>query len=117
MRLPNWQKATVPQSKIVGYLLAPGHPFGRFKAAFFDGFGFSAREPGILVSALIRHARENEVTKVEDSPFGRRYVIGGVLNAPDGRKPVVRCIWFIETGESVPQLVTAYPLKRRSDAT
>lgn len=117
MRLPNWQKATIPESKIVGYLLAPGHPFGRFKAAFFSSFGFSRREPGLLASALARHAGENEVTKLEDSPFGRRYTIEGVLIAPDGRKPMIRCVWFIETGESVPQLVTAYPLKRRSDAT
>jgi uncharacterized protein DUF6883 len=117
MRLPNWQKATVPESKIVGYLLATGDPFGRFKAAFFNGLGFSRTEPGLLASALIRHAGENEVAKAEDSPFGRRYIIEGVLIAPGGGKPMIRRVWFIETGQSIPRLVTAYPLKRRSDVT
>ena len=47
----------------------------------------------------------------EDSPFGRRYIVDGALAAPDGRKLRVRVIWFIETSEDVPHLVTAYPLE------
>jgi len=36
----------------------------------------------------------------------------GTLAAPNGRKPLVRAVWFIETGENKPKFVTAYPLER-----
>jgi len=38
--------------------------------------------------------------------------VDGALAAPDGRRPRVRVIWFIETSEDVPHLVTAYPLEK-----
>jgi hypothetical protein len=32
------------------------------------------------------------------------------METPDGRKPVVRSVWFIEHGSQTPRFVTAYPL-------
>jgi hypothetical protein len=58
------------------------------------------------------HASEHEVMAIEDSLFGRRYIVDGELSAADGRKPRVRVIWFTETGEDTPHLVTAYPLEK-----
>jgi hypothetical protein len=75
-------------------------------------FGFSADSWQELATALLRHAGENEVIKVEESPFGTRYLVEGILFTPDGRKPAMRSVWFIEEGEEVPRFVTAYPLKR-----
>ena len=43
-----------------------------------------------------------------------RYIIEGELDAPDGRKPIVRVVWFIKTETDVPRLATAYPLKGKS---
>jgi hypothetical protein len=68
-----------------------------------------------LAAALRRHAAEHEVIAVEDTPFGTSYVVEGSLTAPDGRSPQVRVVWFIETGESIPYLVTAYPRKGMRD--
>ncbi len=112
MKLPNRANAIVPESKIAGYLLAEDHSYGRHKAAFFSRFGFSLAQPGQLVSALIKHAADNEVAKVEDSPFGCRYVIQGMLQAPDGRNPLIRSVWFLEADEETPRFVTAYPVRR-----
>jgi hypothetical protein len=72
VKLPNRDKAVVPESKIVGYLLAGAHPHGQYKAAFFVSFGFSLETPNLLVSALRRHATDHEVARVEDSRFGAR---------------------------------------------
>jgi hypothetical protein len=116
VKLPNREKALVPESKIVGYLLAGAHPHGQYKAAFFVSFGFSLESPSSLASALKRHAADQEVARVEDSRFGTRYIIESVLEAPDGRKPAIRSVWFIEAGEELPRFVTAYPLARRDDA-
>jgi hypothetical protein len=113
VKLPNYEGAVVPQIKIVGYRLSSAHRDGRSKAAFFARYGFSADQPEELSSALLRHVADHEVAKVEDSPFGTRYTVEGVLAAPDGRAPIIRSVWFIEIGEQIPRFVTAYPLQRR----
>lgn len=112
MQLPNQAQAVVPQRKVTDYLLSPLHPDGRSKAAFCRRFGFSASAWEVFADALRRHAADNEVATAEDTPFGTSYTIEGALGTPDGRLPLVRVIWFVSTGESVPRLVTAYPLKR-----
>jgi hypothetical protein len=110
MKLPYLENAIVPASKITDYLLSAAHRDGRHKAAFFTRFGFAADDWETLAAALLRHAAEHEVAKIEASPFGARYVIEGELRAPDGRAPRVRVVWFMATGETTPYLVTAYPL-------
>ncbi len=112
MKLPNVAGAVIPQDKITGYLLSFSHRDGRHKAAFFTGFGFVADSWETLAAARLRHATDHEVTAVEDSPFGTRYVFEGILATPDGRTPAIRSVWFIRTGENTLRFVTAYPLER-----
>ncbi|GET35750.1 DUF6883 domain-containing protein [Microseira wollei] len=113
MKLPNYELAVVPQQKITDYLLSPTHPDGRSKEKFFTAFGFSLDDWETLKNALLRHVAFHDVTKVEDSPFGTRYVVEGSLLTPDSRNPLIRSVWFVETGEIIPKFATAYPLKRR----
>ncbi|MDQ3011861.1 MAG: hypothetical protein M3X11_14280 [Acidobacteriota bacterium] len=110
MKLPNIEKVIVPEAKITEYLLSFAHRDGCAKAVFFTGFGFTTQAWQTLADALISHAQENEVAKMEATSFGVRYVIEGILTAPDGRSPNVRVVWFIATKDLVPYLVTAYPL-------
>jgi hypothetical protein len=115
MHLPDHHRAVIPEPKITEYLLSPTHPHGRHKAEFFTAIGFSQSNWQELVNALRQHVSDNEVAKVEPSPFGTRYVIEGILKAPDGRLPSVRSVWMIRHGEQLPQFVSAYPLKRKYD--
>jgi hypothetical protein len=78
------QSATVPERKITHYLLNPAHIAGGSKARFFLRFGFTASEWRLLAEALIRHARENEVAAMHETLHGTRYVVEGLLEAPDG---------------------------------
>jgi hypothetical protein len=110
MKLPNHQRAVAPREKVVDYLLSTTHRDGRHKAAFFNGFGFDVNNWQDLADALVRHANDHEVAKVEASPFGTRYVVEGIMAMADGRDAVVRTIWFIDTGTDAPRFVTAYPL-------
>jgi hypothetical protein len=112
MKLPNLEAAVVSEEKIKGYLLSATHRDGRHKAAFFVGYSYSVDDWQKLALALRRHAEENEVAKVEDSPFGKRYVIEGTIHAPDGRSSMIRAVWFVESGEDLPRLISAYPRKR-----
>jgi hypothetical protein len=113
LKLPNYEHSVISEKKITGYLLSAKHRDGRSKAEFFTRLGFSSDAWEDLVKALLRHAAENEVAKIEDSPFGTRYIIEWVLLAPDRTGAIVRSVWFIETGEQNPRFVTAYPLQRR----
>ncbi len=112
MKLPNHERAVVSQRKVVDYLLSFSHPSGRHKAAFFGGFGFSASSWRVFAGALLRHATQHEAAIADASPFGTRYTIEGELDSPDGRRPFIRTVWFVERGKDVPRLVTAYPVKR-----
>lgn len=109
MKLPGIENAVVPREKIAGYLLCSTHPTGTHKAAFFTGFGFAADSWETMAEALARHAAEYEVAEVDDNDYGTRYTVEGPLDAPDGRRPSVRVVWFVERGERTPRLVTAYP--------
>jgi hypothetical protein len=111
MKLPNSIRATVPREKIVDYLLSPTHRDGRHKAAFFAAFGFSDDNWQALASALLEHATTHDVASEQDSPFGLRYVVDGIMNMADGRVALVRTVWFIESGAETPRFLTAYPLR------
>jgi len=113
MRLPNVEHATVSKAKITDYLLSLTHRDGRSKALFFFRYGFTVAAWQDLEKALQNHAADNLVAKIEDSPFGRRYIIEGEILAPDGRTAVIRSVWFIDEGDEIPKFVTAYPLQRR----
>lgn len=111
-RVPNADRAIVPEGKVTGYLLSDAHPDGRGKARFFAGHGFSISDWQGLAAALRRHAVDHPFTEVAETAFGVRYAVDGILQTPDGRTPTVRVVWFIERGEEVPRLVTAFPAKR-----
>ncbi len=112
MRLPNAQKAQIPEAKIAKYLLSTSHRAGKSKAAFFESFGFSVENWQDLAMALQEHALTNPVVATEETPFGMRYVIDGLLVAPNGGHLNIRSAWFIDRGEEEPRFITAHPLKR-----
>ena len=111
MKLPNAHVGRVDKEKVVGYLLCASHPDGRAKARFFARFGFSVSEWWVFADALKEHGLVNEVVKVLESDWGKRYIVDGELSAPDGRKPRVRTVWIVERGQVTARLVTAHPLE------
>ncbi len=112
-KLPPHETALIAESKIVDYLLSAVHPTGRGKAAFFRRHGFDPERWEDLADALRRHATENDVIQVIETPYGAKYTIDGPLATPGGVRPDVRSIWFVEKGEEALRFVTAYPLERR----
>ena len=97
--LPHLDRAVVPEAKIVSYLLSARHSGGRAKARFLESFGFRAQDWHAL----------RDVTASHQTRFGTRYEIDGPLPTPDGRAPMVRVVWFVESRENVPRLVTLVP--------
>lgn len=108
-RLPHLDRAVVPEAKIVNYLLSARHSGGRAKARFLEDFGFRAQGWRVLRDALVAHAAANDVTASYQTRFGIKYEIDGPLLTPDGRAPIVRVVWFVESQEDIPRLVTLVP--------
>ena len=109
MKLPQAANVHIPERKLTGYLLSEKHAIGRTKAHLFKQFGYSAKGWTVLAEALKAIALEREVTRVEETRFGIRYVIDGVLKTPVGRELPLRTVWFIDNDEQIPHFVTAYP--------
>jgi hypothetical protein len=84
-RLPYLDRAVVPETKIVNYLLSARHSGGRAKARFLESFGFRAEDWHVLRDARIAHATATDLTAAHQTRFGTRYEIDGPLKAPDGR--------------------------------
>ena len=114
MGLPGADKAEISEAKIVRYLLSPTHSAGFSKAAFFRKHGFAPAHWQVLAEALRRHAGAGTVTAIEKTAYGMRYVVDGLLAAPDGASLNVRSVWFINETTARPQFATAHPLKRKT---
>lgn len=110
MKLPNLDGAIIEEAKLTGYLLSEENSGG--KAGFFLAFGFTLAQWEALRDALYQHAAQHAVTRVLESPHGVKYIIEGELVAPDGRLPLVRVIWIVDSGAEAPRLITAYPIER-----
>ena len=108
--LPHATIAEIDRRKITDYLLSINHPAGRAKAAFFYQFGFLAAAWRNFRDALVQHACSATTVSVVETPYGRKYILDGVLPAPDGRRPRIRMVWFVASDKTRPRLVTAYPL-------
>lgn len=112
--MPKSEKAWVPDSKIHDYLLSFSHPVGGSKAIFFIDHGFRIEQAPIFAEALIRHA-QLEVARIVPDRFGIKYLIDAAMLTPDGRSPIVRSVWIIDTASDAPRLVTAYPKSERGE--
>jgi hypothetical protein len=77
-----------------------------------DAARWSPQELGV---ALLRHTADHDLAGTEDSPFGKRYLVEGIMNTPIGRSPMPRSVWFIETRTDAPRSITGYPLRRDDD--
>jgi hypothetical protein len=108
-RLPNADKAVIDSEKIRGYVLSPTHPVGRFKCAFFVQFGYSAKEWSGFERSLRGLIQSEDVAAVEETPYGRKYVVEGSVETPSGKMLELVTVWVILKKHSVPRFVTAYP--------
>ena len=112
MKIPNIEQGLVPERKLTHYLLDSTHPAGGSKAKFFLRFWFKRSEWKSLAEKLMQHAQENDAAEIEATEYGIRYVVDGILIAPDGTNLNIRSAWFIRNHDLMPVFVTAHPLPK-----
>lgn len=103
----DWKRAFVSDKKLIGYLLSLDHEDGRSKAEFFARRGYSA--PGRLRRDLVALAQGAPRRKIR-TEHGFKYVVEGIVSAPDGSRYTLRSIWHQDKRSTIPRLVTAYPI-------
>lgn len=109
MRIPNCDKAKITNNKIVEYLFSPSHPIGRHKVAFFRKYGFGPTSAGFMIEQLKEVILNNDFTNEINTPYGKKYIITGLIRTPLNEELELTTVWFIEKGEDTPYFVTAYP--------
>ena len=108
-RLPNAEKAIIDAEKLRGYILSSAHPVGRFKAAFFRKLGYTSDNWESLEQSLRSLVNSHDAREVEETQYGKKYVVRGPFIGPTGERVQIVTVWIILTGESVPVFITAYP--------
>lgn len=110
MKLPKNKNAVISSEKLTNYVLSETHATGKFKAKFFRNLGFDKTNISFFEKALYKLTQSQEVTNVETSPYGTKYIIDGEIQTPKGRAVSVRTVWIIEKYQKGPRFVTIYPI-------
>jgi hypothetical protein len=108
--LPNGDQAILDARKIEGYCLNPSHPRGRHKARVFrDALDLQRSDALWLRDALLEAARSGEASWDGEDAWGAYWRLDATVRRREN-KVVVRSIWIVRTGESVPRFVTCWVL-------
>ena len=107
--LPNPERAFIAPNKVRDYLLSPGHPVGRFKAAVFVALGYTQENWETLRDDILVMARTGIASPGQPTPFGQKFEVDGILSGPTGRSARFKTVWMLRTGETSPRFVTAFP--------
>lgn len=84
MELLNREKAYIPLSKLKDYLLSETHSVGKSKAKLLRSAGFNEANVVLLKEGLLAIAYSGQVIETISSPHGVKYIIDGILKAPNG---------------------------------
>jgi hypothetical protein len=108
MKLPNPDRALVPQAKIEGYLLSSAHLVGRHKQIFFRSLGYAQSEWRVLERDIRAFAgRDARVTG--KTKYGQKYEVRGGITGPNNCTARIVTAWIVRGSEDFPRFLTAYP--------
>ena len=109
-RLPHGDQAILDIRKIEDYCLSPSHPRGRHKARVFrEALDLQRNNAAWLRDALLEAARSGEASQDGEDAWGTHWRLDAAIRR-QGKSAVVRTIWIVRTGESVPRFVTCWVL-------
>ena len=109
-RLPHGDKAILDIRKIGDYCLNPSHPRGRHRARVFrEALDLQRDDAAWLRDALLEAARTGEAFPIAIDPWGTHWRLDATIRR-QGKSAVVRMIWIVRSGESVPRFVTCWAL-------
>jgi hypothetical protein len=109
-RLPQGDKAILDIRKLEDYCLNASHPRGRHKARVFrKALGLQHGDGAWLRDALLEAAAISEASPITIDSWETHWRLDATIRR-QGRHAVVRMIWIVRSGESVPRFVTCWVL-------
>jgi hypothetical protein len=109
-RLPYRDQAMLDLRKIEDYCLNPIHPRGRHKARVFrEALSIQRGDASWLRDVLLEAARSGEAVQDGEDAWGTCWRVDATIGR-QRRSAVVRTIWIVRFGGSVPRFVTCWVL-------
>jgi hypothetical protein len=103
---PDFTDAEVDPGKIAGYAMNPDHPVGRNKYRVIHSVtGLDAGDAAKVEEQIREGARNGTPILGKADEYGQRWAVDVPLTGPNG-SIVVRSAWIVDTGQTVPRLVT-----------
>ena len=110
VKLPQGDQAIIDPRKLTDYVLSSEHDDGKHKAVLFrELLGITADRVDLLIDGLRQAAIDADVQPGRLDRYGQRYVVDFDLLGPAGRA-LVRAVWIVPSGQTLPRLVTCYIL-------
>jgi hypothetical protein len=110
IRLPHSHEAVLDIRKLEDYCLSPSHARGRHKARVFrESLDLQRSDAAWLRNVLLEAARSGEAVQVAADAWGTHWRFDALIRRQE-RSAVIRTIWIVRAGESVPRFVTCWVL-------
>ena len=109
MLLPRASEAVVPEDKLRGYALDPGHRTGAHKARVFgSALGLRATDWRYLHDQILERVVDSPVTAIRPKPpYGVEYEVRVMIEGRNGENHPVITGWLVPI-DGPPRLITAY---------
>jgi filamentous hemagglutinin len=109
--LRNAGRAIIDERKVRDYLLNPLHARGGHKARMFAAaLGYRRFDHARLIQQIKEGILRHDAVPIDAVPHGERFRVEIPIVGPAG-SAIVRTLWIVRTGEDVPRLTSAYPIK------
>jgi uncharacterized protein YukE len=103
---PDFSASRVDPKKIAGYAMNPDHPEGGHKyRVIHSATGLDASDAAKVEEQVRAGARDGTPILGRADEYGQRWNVDVPLTGPDG-SIMVRTAWIVDTGETVPRLIT-----------
>jgi hypothetical protein len=107
VKLP--EEIIISQEKLSRYLLLPREE--NDKSKFLATAGYTLANWEVLERDLRELAKSQEISELETSPYGIKYVIRGTLDGPNGGRLRVVTVWITLEATGETRFVTVFPDK------
>lgn len=103
-----FKKVVVDIRKLRDYCLNPYHPVGKHKARVFSSqLGIGRRDAQLLKEKITEKMKDAEIEWGPEDEYGKRFSADLALDM-NNKSALVKTIWMIKSGSTVPELVTCY---------
>ena len=101
--------ATIPESKLIRYLLVLR--LRNDKSKFLAQAGFTAANPEALLAALQQHMISREASEHRSDEYGTYYHVQGILRGINGINLNIATVWLQRNTDGQFQFITLIPQK------